>query len=127
MPQKASVVKQMSSRTAGSRSVMSAHGSGVYATDTVDTNLAGHFLREGYTVWLLDNRMSNRLGYARDAHTMDDIAHTDIPAAIDRVHAQAGDQPIDVFAHCVGGCPPGGCQHRRLVDSLEPEAAGVAR
>lgn len=79
-----------------------AHGSGVYATDTVDTNLAGHFLREGYTVWLLDNRMSNRLGYARDAHTMDDIAHTDIPAAIDRVHAQAGDQPIDVFAHCVG-------------------------
>ncbi len=79
-----------------------AHGSGVYATDTVDTNLASHFLREGYTVWLLDNRMSNRLGYARDAHTMDDIAHNDIPAAIDRVRAQTGDQPIDVFAHCVG-------------------------
>lgn len=79
-----------------------AHGSGVYATDTVDTNMAGHFLREGYTVWLLDNRMSNRLGYARDAHTMDDIAHNDIPAAIDRVHAQAGNQAIDVFAHCVG-------------------------
>lgn len=79
-----------------------AHGSGVYATDTVDTNLAGHFVHAGHTVWLLDNRMSNRLGYARDAHTMDDIAHNDIPAAIDRVHAQAGGQPIDVFAHCVG-------------------------
>lgn len=78
-----------------------AHGSGVYATDTVDTNMAGHFLREGYTVWLLDNRMSNRLYYARHAHTMDDIAHNDIPAAIDRVHALAG-QAIDVFAHCVG-------------------------
>ncbi len=79
-----------------------AHGSGVYATDTVDTNMAGHFVREGYTVWLLDNRMSNRLGYARDAHTMDDIACYDIPAAIDRVYAQAGNQAIDVFAHCVG-------------------------
>jgi len=79
-----------------------AHGSGVYATDTVDTSMAGHFLREGYTVWLLDNRMSNRLGHARDAHTMDDIAHNDIPAAIDRVYAQAGNQAIDVFAHCVG-------------------------
>ncbi|MBB6558435.1 cholesterol oxidase [Acidovorax soli] len=79
-----------------------AHGSGVYATDTVDTSMAGHFLRAGYTVWLLDNRMSNRLRYARGAHTMDDIAHTDIPAAIDRVHAQAGGQAIDVFAHCVG-------------------------
>ncbi|MES2610705.1 MAG: alpha/beta fold hydrolase [Pseudomonadota bacterium] len=79
-----------------------AHGSGVYATNTVDTSMAGHFLREGYTVWLLDNRMSNRLGHARHAHTMDDIAQTDIPAAIDRVHAQAGGKAIDVFAHCVG-------------------------
>lgn len=81
-----------------------AHGSGVFTTATIQPspNLAGHFLRQGYTVWLLDHRLSNRLSYAAETHTIDDVARFDVAEAIRRVHQENGNQPIDVFAHCVG-------------------------
>jgi cholesterol oxidase len=89
-----------------------AHGATVFSTDTTGgRNMAAAFLADGYTVWLLDHRLSNRLGstdaqgrwhgYAVQDHCMDDLARLDIAAAVTHVHRAAG-QPIDVFAHCVG-------------------------
>jgi cholesterol oxidase len=80
-----------------------AHGATVFTTDTTQgRNMATAFLAEGYTVWLLDHRLSNRLGFATQPHCMDDVAQLDIPAAVRHVHSEAG-QPIRVVAHCVGG------------------------
>ena len=79
-----------------------AHGATVFSTDTTGgRNMAAAFLAQGYTVWLLDHRLSNRLGYAKQQHSMDDLAQLDIPAAVAHVYRAAG-QPIRVFAHCVG-------------------------
>jgi cholesterol oxidase len=81
-----------------------AHGATVFSTDTTaGRNMATAFLAQGYTVWLLDHRLSNRLGYATQPHCMDDVAALDIPAAVKRVHSAAAGQKIRVFAHCVGG------------------------
>ncbi|WP_416142130.1 alkaline phosphatase D family protein [Hydrogenophaga sp.] len=80
-----------------------AHGATVFSTDTTGgRNMAAAFLAQGYTVWLLDHRLSNRLGYAKQQHSMDDLAQLDIPAAVAHVYRTAG-QPIRVLAHCVGG------------------------
>ncbi len=80
-----------------------AHGATVFTTDTTQgRNMATAFLAEGYTVWLLDHRLSNRLDFATQPHCMDDLAQLDIPAAVRHVQGVAG-QPIRVFAHCVGG------------------------
>lgn len=87
-----------------------AHGATVFSTDTTQgCNMAAAYLAEGWTVWLLDHRLSNRLGcvdagwqpYATLNHTVDDVAALDISAAVARVAREAGG-PIDVFAHCVG-------------------------
>ena len=79
-----------------------AHGGTVFTTDTIGShNMATAFLAQGYTVWILDHRLSNRLGFKLQSHTMDDIAQHDIPAAVRYVYARAG-APIKVFAHCVG-------------------------
>jgi len=79
-----------------------AHGGAVFTTNTVGShNMATFFLAKGYTVWVLDHRLSNRLGYAAEPHTMDDLARHDIPAAVAHVRAAAG-RAIHVFAHCVG-------------------------
>ncbi|KQT08909.1 alkaline phosphatase D family protein [Ramlibacter sp. Leaf400] len=80
-----------------------AHGSGVFTTDTIGSdNLATYFLRQGYDIWLLDHRLSNRLPYAGEAHTMDIVARNDIARAIAEVRSRAGVAQVDVFAHCVG-------------------------
>jgi cholesterol oxidase len=80
-----------------------AHGATVFSTHTTGgRNMAAAFLAQGYTVWLLDHRLSNRLDYATQPHCMDDVARLDIPAALKLVHQAAG-EPVYVFAHCVGG------------------------
>jgi cholesterol oxidase len=79
-----------------------AHGATVFSTDTTGgRNMATAFLAQGYTVWLLDHRLSNRLRYAQQPHNMDDLAQLDMPAAVAHVYRAAG-QPIRVLAHCVG-------------------------
>jgi cholesterol oxidase len=79
-----------------------AHGGGVFTTDTVGyRNMATAFLADGYQVWILDHRLSNRLGHKLQSHTMDDLARHDIPDAVRYVYEKAG-RPIKVFAHCVG-------------------------
>lgn len=80
-----------------------AHGATVFSTHTTGgRNMAAAFLAQGYTVWLLDHRLSNRLGHATQPHCMDDVARLDIPKAVKLVHQAAG-APVYVFAHCVGG------------------------
>lgn len=79
-----------------------AHGGTVFTTDTVGShNMATAFLSAGYTVWVLDHRLSNRLPYRLQNHTIDDIAQHDIPAAVRHVYCSTGGK-IKVFAHCVG-------------------------
>ena len=79
-----------------------AHGGTVFTTDTIGHhNMATAFLKNGYTVWVLDHRLSNRLPYRLQNHTMDDLAAHDIPVAIRHVFREAGCK-IKVFAHCVG-------------------------
>lgn len=79
-----------------------AHGSGVFTTRTIQTNLVQHFLRQGYRVWLLDHRLSNRLGHAHEPHTIDHVALHDIAQALQLVYRENGNKPFQVFAHCVG-------------------------
>ena len=67
-------------------------------------NLVSCLLDEGYDVWCLDFRMSNRhpynLGYHR--YTLDDVALFDYPPAIELVRRHIGDRPLHVIAHCLG-------------------------
>jgi cholesterol oxidase len=67
-------------------------------------NLVTCLLDEGYDVWCLDFRMSNRhsynLGYHR--YTLDDIALYDYPPAIELVRRHIGDRPLHVISHCLG-------------------------
>jgi len=79
-----------------------AHGGTVFTTHTTEgNNMAAAFVAEGYTVWVLDHRLSNRLPYCHNDHCMDDVAELDIPAAVRHVYQVAG-APMAVFAHCVG-------------------------
>ena len=99
-----------------------AHGSGVFTTDTLGShNMATHFLREGYDVWLLDHRLSNRMKHAGEAHTMDMVAKYDITRAIAEVRQRAGVARLDVFAHCVGA----GAFAMAVLRDREPGEEGV--
>jgi cholesterol oxidase len=60
------------------------------------------FLRDnGYDVWLLDYRASDRLKASLGQFTLDDLASSDFPDAIRQVSKEAR-QPVQVIAHCVG-------------------------
>jgi cholesterol oxidase len=81
-----------------------AQGSLIYSTDTVDPNMAAAMAEAGHDVWLLDYRLSNMLPdpVPQGGWSMDEIARYDIPAAVAYVYSACGDQPVSIFAHCVG-------------------------
>lgn len=81
-----------------------AHGGAVFATPTIGTPMVAYFVEQGYVVWVLDHRLSPALEWQphRRQVTMDHLAKTDIPLAVEYVYKAAGSEPIDVFAHCVG-------------------------
>jgi len=81
-----------------------AQGSLIYSTDTLETNMAAAMWREGYDVWLLDYRLSNMLPHPvpQGRWSMDEIAQYDIPIAVERVYNRCAQQPVSIFAHCVG-------------------------
>ncbi len=94
-------------RRAGGDAVLLVHG----LTTSTDMfvmpehrNLVSCLLDEGYDVWSLDFRMSNRhsynLGYHR--YTLDDCALFDFPPAVAEVRNHIGDRPLHVIAHCLG-------------------------
>jgi lysosomal acid lipase/cholesteryl ester hydrolase len=68
------------------------------------TNLVTYLLDQGYDVWCLDFRMSNRHSYNLFKHryTLDDIALFDYPPALEVMRREIGDTPIHVICHCLG-------------------------
>ena len=72
-----------------------------FAIDTVDENLVERLVREGYDVWLFAYRGSPDAGNTKLDFTIDDIALTDWPAAVDYIHRVTG-RRMQVIAHCVG-------------------------
>lgn len=67
-------------------------------------NLVTCLLDEGFDVWCLDNRTSNRHSYNLGHHryTFDDCALFDYPPAIAEIRRTVGDRPLHVIAHCLG-------------------------
>jgi cholesterol oxidase len=80
-----------------------AQGSLIYAHPQLPVSMAEYFLRQGYDVWLLDHRLSNR-GDAVDTadDAMDRIGAHDVPAATRLITRTRPHTPIHIFAHCVG-------------------------
>ena len=80
-----------------------AHGGAIFATSTIEKPMTAYFLEQGYTVWVLDHRLSPALEWYpnRRKVTMDHLAETDVRLAVEYVYREAGCK-IDVFAHCVG-------------------------
>lgn len=86
--------------------VILAHGLGtsseMFSIDTVETNLVEYLTAEGYDVWLFDHRASALLPGARGAHTADDVARKDWPAAVAAVRDATGAATVQVVAHGLG-------------------------
>lgn len=86
--------------------VLLTHGlgvsSGIFTTDTIDTNLLEHLYEGGWDVWLLDYRASIDLPVSRSSFTADDVALFDYPAAVKGVLERTGADSVQVVAHCFG-------------------------
>jgi len=66
-------------------------------------NLVTHLLDEGFDVWCLDTRLSNRYDYSRTrADTLDDCALFDFPPAVAEIRRHVGGRKLHVVAHCLG-------------------------
>lgn len=76
--------------------------SGMYTLHSVETNLLEFLYEAGYDVWLLDYRFSIALPSAARAHSFDEVATLDYPAAVDAVRSATGASTIQVVAHGVG-------------------------
>ena len=68
---------------------------------TPGINITEFLRNHGYDVWLLDYRASDRLKASREQFTLDDLATSDFPDAIQDVFDVTG-RPAQIIAHCVG-------------------------
>ena len=85
-----------------------------FTTKSIPQNMAEAFYQAGWEVWILDHRISTRLGYAELPSTVDQIGQIDIPAAVEKIlellSKDLGDEPeakppplqIHAFAQCIG-------------------------
>jgi cholesterol oxidase len=79
-----------------------------FAIDTVEVNLVEYLTKNQYDVWLFDYRASPDAGNLAATnrnptpYTIDDIATTDWPAAVQYVLERTGAKDLQVLAHCVG-------------------------
>jgi len=71
-------------------------------TPTIHPNLVEFLLDAGYDVWLFDYRAGIDLPSANTQFTVDDIAYTDWPRAVDKVLSETEARTVQVFGHCVG-------------------------
>ena len=78
-----------------------AHSSRVFYTDTVDKNLAGHLLHEGFEVWLLDHGLSTSLIHASGYKPNIDEIAVQVAAAIRQIYDRTA-MKVVIFSHCVG-------------------------
>ena len=88
------------------RPVLLIHGYSASGTTfvhpAVPGNLTEMLCKQGRDVWVLDMRSSAGLPTATDPWHFEDMAKTDIPAAIDYILAAAGSERVDVVGHCMG-------------------------
>lgn len=86
--------------------VLLTHGLGVssliFTIDTIDTNLVEFLYGAGYDCWLLDNRTSIDLPFARAPWSGDDVARQDYQPAVDHIRQQTGAGGVHAVAHCFG-------------------------
>lgn len=88
--------------------VILASGFGVkamtFALNTTDTSIVRELIKQDYDVWLFDHRASPANEPANDGdYSIDDIAKTDWPWAIDKVLKERADvDSVQVVAHCLG-------------------------
>jgi pimeloyl-ACP methyl ester carboxylesterase len=73
-----------------------------YTLDTTDTNFPEYLFEHGYDVWVLDYRASPALPSGSTQFSLDDIAKSDYPAAVEKVRAETGADSVQIVAHCVG-------------------------
>ena len=85
-----------------------------FTTKSMEQNMAEAFYEAGWEVWILDHRISTRLGYAELPSTIDQMGQIDIPAAVDKIlfelqtdidggyDAKKPPLQIHVFAQCIG-------------------------
>ncbi|OZG70131.1 hypothetical protein BTA51_27570 [Hahella sp. CCB-MM4] len=80
-----------------------AQGSRIFTTNTLSNNMAAYFYQHGYHVWTVDYRLSNALPskVPQGDWAIDEIAALDMTAAVNHIYQQT-EQPIHIFAHCVG-------------------------
>lgn len=82
-----------------------AQGSGIYTSPHVPDNMASWFWREGYDVWVVDYRLSNRFSPQSMRYGqwgLDEIGEFDVTHAIELVFEKSGGQSVKIFAHCIG-------------------------
>ncbi|MGB7303587.1 MAG: GMC oxidoreductase [Burkholderiaceae bacterium] len=86
-----------------------------YTFNTTRKNLAEAFVEKGYEVWVLESRMSTRLGLCDRPSTVDQIARFDVPGAVDFITRRLRDEllatgvlsadeqvQIACFGQCIG-------------------------
>jgi len=66
-------------------------------------NLVTTLLDEGFDVWCLDTRLSNRYDYSTTRpDTLDDCALYDFPPAVAEIRRHIGERRLHAVAHCLG-------------------------
>lgn len=88
------------------RPVLLIHGYSASGTTFVHPAVPGNLVEmlnsEGRDVWVLDMRSSAGLPTSVQPWRFEDMAESDIPAAINRILAVTGSERVDVVAHCMG-------------------------
>lgn len=99
-------LSRLRGRTAEAQPIVLLHGYSAGGTTflhpSVPQGLARTLWDAGFDVWVADLRTSPGLPTATHPWTFEDVAHHDIPLAIDHVWRHTGERPVDVFAHCMG-------------------------
>ena len=99
-------LSRLRGRTAEAQPILLLHGYSAGGTTflhpSVPQGLARTLWDAGFDVWVADLRTSPGLPTATHPWTFEDVAHHDIPLAIDHVWRHTGERPVDVFAHCMG-------------------------
>lgn len=69
---------------------------------SINPNMARYFWKQGRDVWVLDMRTSSGMPTAMLPWSFEDVAHADIPVAVDHICRTTGKEKVDIIAHCMG-------------------------
>jgi len=90
---------------AGKGPLLLVHGMGVssrmFLVDTIQVSLAEFLYKEGFDIWLIDNRVSVDLPYAASLPNLDLVVNDYLPA-VDKILEVTGSKDVLVFCHCLG-------------------------